>query len=236
MTAAADQFSNAYYKAHRLYGFAAGLLLVLELIGIEESDAAQIPYTSYNLSNPNALPVVVAIGVLYFAFRLTVEWYQQSEGLRSRRASVLDFCLMHVAASSAIGVMLLQRVFGIDTLGLVTFSTYFAVAVFLTAVGFVALLSSVPRLRTRAAFWIVGTSSLLAATLAVYRSKAMRVFEPGVYEPGVYQSGENYWLVLAGTVAGTAAGGLLVGFTYGAITTALNRLFRRPNGSKDTGG
>lgn len=103
------EFSQAYHKAHRHYGFFSALLLGWELVGIDVSTA---PLQNVNivLKSPQALPWVLIALVIYFGFRYLVEWMQSSEQRRKRFISRLDFFVAHGIAGLAVALYFYQTI------------------------------------------------------------------------------------------------------------------------------
>jgi hypothetical protein len=102
------EFAEAYMKAHRTYGAVAGLLLAWEVIGI---DLSREPLTDLKITfkSPEAAPWVLAALLIYFSFRLTVEWYQTDPTRRRLRASIVDYFAAHAIAAASLIVLLVQR-------------------------------------------------------------------------------------------------------------------------------
>lgn len=83
-----------YHKARKLYGLFSGLLMVWSLVGVR-IEQAPIESLKVTLLNPEAVPVMLFFLVLYFAFRLTIEWYQCELNRRTIFASRVDFISAH---------------------------------------------------------------------------------------------------------------------------------------------
>jgi len=103
------QLTEQYYKAHKLYGLFAALLLAWELVGIDLGEDP-FPYLDIKLKSPAAAPWVLLALMVYFGFRVTVEWYQCEERRRQLRASKVDFAVSHVIAGFSLFVLLFQSV------------------------------------------------------------------------------------------------------------------------------
>ncbi len=97
-----------YEKARRAYGAVSALLLAWEFVGI---DVQPTPIESLNvtLKSPQATPYVLIAFVLYFAFRLTIEWHQSAPERRRMPASRVDFWVAHSIGILAIGLYGVQR-------------------------------------------------------------------------------------------------------------------------------
>lgn len=102
-------FGPSYDKARKAYGLAAAVLLAWELIGI---DLGEAPIESLNISlkSPQAAPYVLVTLVVYFAIRLSVEWFQADPQRRQRRASRFDFALAHVIGVSSLTLYAVQAI------------------------------------------------------------------------------------------------------------------------------
>lgn len=100
--------NDAYHKARRNYGLFSGLLIAWELIGVELD---KVPFNNLNivLKSPHAVPYVLIVLVLYFAFRISVEWHQSDPQRRKMKASILDFFIAHGIAIAAVGLYYIQR-------------------------------------------------------------------------------------------------------------------------------
>jgi len=101
LSAAEPDFGASYDKARRAYGLAAAILLAWELIGIDLGEAP-IESLKITLKSPHAAPYVLIALVVYFGFRLTVEWYQTEPRRRQRPASRVDFAVAHALGLVAV--------------------------------------------------------------------------------------------------------------------------------------
>lgn len=97
--------SNAYQKAHKTYVLSAALLASWQLIGIELNTKEK---WGVELKSPHAVPLVLLAMIVYFGYRLTVEWMQCDEERRSHRAANLDFVVAHTIAGFALLLSLFQ--------------------------------------------------------------------------------------------------------------------------------
>lgn len=97
----APHFGSAYDKARKAYGLTSGLLLAWELIGIE-FPGAPLENVKIILKSPQAVPYVLIALVVYFAFRITIEWYQSEPSRRSLWASRVDFAVAHLIGTAAL--------------------------------------------------------------------------------------------------------------------------------------
>ena len=124
-TEAAPPLTDAYHRARRSYGFFGGVLIAWELVGIELNE---IPSPNLNLllKSPAAIPYVLLVLVLYFAFRTSVEWYQCSQLRRETAASLIDFRSAHAIGVFAVWLFCLQRALDLHVAESTTTTTFFA--------------------------------------------------------------------------------------------------------------
>jgi cation transport ATPase len=95
------EFGKAYEYARQAYGLSSGLLIAWELIGIKFSDTP-LENLHVTLQSPQAIPYVLIALVAYFAFRITVEWYQTDQRRRQLLASKFDFWVAHAIAVTSL--------------------------------------------------------------------------------------------------------------------------------------
>ena len=108
-----DAMTDAYHKARRSYGLFSGLLIAWELIGIQVNAS---PFSDFNvtLKSPEAAPYILIALVGYYAFRLTVEWYQCDSSRRALKVSRIDFFIAHFLGFVAVGLYAIQRGLGLQ--------------------------------------------------------------------------------------------------------------------------
>jgi len=110
----APDFSAAYEGARKAYGIASALLLAWEVIGIElagsnvDVSPGPLDKVTISLKSPKAAPMVLIALVLYFAFRMTIEWYQADEKRRDLLSSRLDLAVAHTLGLTAILLFTVQ--------------------------------------------------------------------------------------------------------------------------------
>jgi hypothetical protein len=104
----AEAFSATFDKARKSYGFATALLLAWALIGIDLQPDVLSNY-KLTLKSPQAAPWVLVAAVLYFGFRLTIEWFQTNPARRKMLASRTDFYTAHLLGVLAVSVFLGQK-------------------------------------------------------------------------------------------------------------------------------
>jgi hypothetical protein len=105
----APHFGAAYDKARKAYGLASGLLLAWELIGVDFT-AKPLENLNITLKSPQAIPYVLIALVAYFAFRITIEWYQAEPARRRLMASRADFAVAHIIGAAAILLYAVQAI------------------------------------------------------------------------------------------------------------------------------
>ncbi|SRR6266436_2806380 len=97
--------SSEYHKARKQLMLWAGILFIWELIGI---DLEKIKEAGGNagaiigaIKSPQAVPWALLILVVYFAFKLRIEWGQCNRVRRQGRESRMDYYSAFVVASAA---------------------------------------------------------------------------------------------------------------------------------------
>lgn len=110
--------TEAYHRARRLFALFSGILIVWEYIGVEVADkttgaaTAKVPVadTAVTLRNPEVIPLIIFILVLYFAFRFSVEWVRCPRNVRYQKVSIVDGVFAYLVGLSAIVLFGLQRI------------------------------------------------------------------------------------------------------------------------------
>src|SRR6185437_13020086 len=100
--------TDAYRKAHKNYVLSAALLGSWQLIGITIETKEK---WGVSLKSPAAVPVILFVLVVYFGYRMTVEWLQCDEGRRMHRIAVLDYRVAHAIAAVSVSIAIIQYVF-----------------------------------------------------------------------------------------------------------------------------
>lgn len=104
---AVPHVTDAYHKARRNLIIVSGILLAWEYVGVRvDKTTAEIPGTKtpVYLENPDVLPYVIFLLVLYFLVRLSVEWFQCDSARREQWPCQLD---IFVALSLALAAIVL---------------------------------------------------------------------------------------------------------------------------------
>ena len=169
--------TDAYRKAHKNYVLAGALLGSWQLIGISIDTKGKWGIT---LKSPAAVPLILFALVVYFGYKMTVEWLQCDEGRRMHTVALLDFKIAHGIALSAVIIAIFQYTFQKQVLDVIlthvplwvrmTALSAFMLS-FMTAVTFlvIAIYLRVPRQRHpryyKHAVWLIVVSYLLALAI-----------------------------------------------------------------------
>jgi hypothetical protein len=94
---------EGYSHARKAYGLTSALLMAWELIGVE-LEASPIENLKLTLKSPQAAPYVLIVLIIYFGFRVTIEWYQTDIRRRNLPASRIDFVAAHAIAVAALAL------------------------------------------------------------------------------------------------------------------------------------
>jgi hypothetical protein len=104
-------FGESYDNARKAYSLASALLLAWGMLGVEILEPS-LELFRIKLNSPKAAPYVLIALVAYFAFRLTVEWYQAESNRRDRFESKVDFAVAHMIGAAAILLYEVQTLLG----------------------------------------------------------------------------------------------------------------------------
>lgn len=137
-----SEMSDAYQRARRTYGIVSGLLFAWELIGIRFDAKHPVENLNISLKSPQAVPYVLIVLVLYFAFRLTIEWYQNERWRRNLIPVRIDFIVSHALGTLAIILYLLQLLLNVQVANRISTKVVF---LFLMGIIFGACLLSLIR-------------------------------------------------------------------------------------------
>jgi hypothetical protein len=99
--------SAEYYKARKNYNLFAGLLFLWEFVGIELPNN---PWGNMNIrfKSPEAAPYVLLFILMFYAFRITIEWQQSDVLRRSFSQSKIDYFFSHFIAIVSLSLFFLQ--------------------------------------------------------------------------------------------------------------------------------
>lgn len=102
--------SDHYHQARKQYSLVSGILLAYVLVGIKLPDNGKIiPSAEVALKTPDALPLIFIALLVYFSYRLTIEWNQCSEQRCALLASRIDFYVAHALGILAVAAYLIDR-------------------------------------------------------------------------------------------------------------------------------
>ncbi len=102
--------TDHYHDARKQYTLISGILLAYVLIGIGlPEDGKIIPNASIALKNPNALPIIFLTLLIYFSYRVTIEWNQCDERRRAMTVSRVDFLMAHALGLCSVAAYLIDR-------------------------------------------------------------------------------------------------------------------------------
>ncbi len=107
------ELGQHYYKSRNSLLLFSGLLLAWELIGINLEEATTSGL-KVKIQNTEAIPYVILLLVIYFVFRLIVEWMQSNIIRRKLLQSRIDFVVSLIIPFLSISIYIVQKVFGIS--------------------------------------------------------------------------------------------------------------------------
>lgn len=97
--------TDTYQKAHKNYVLWSALLASWQLIGITLETKEKWGVT---LKSPNAVPLVLFCLVVYFGFKVIIEWSQCDDNRKQHIAARIDYGVAHAIAVSAIVISVVQ--------------------------------------------------------------------------------------------------------------------------------
>ncbi len=105
VTASIPAVTESYQKTHKSYVMATALLASWQLIGItlETKEKWGVSFKS-----PSAIPLILIILVVYFGYRLTIEWLQCDPRRRTNLPAAIDYRVTHGLAIIALIITLIQ--------------------------------------------------------------------------------------------------------------------------------
>ena len=103
--------TNSYQNARKLLILFSAILIAWEYVGIEIGSSVKLPPvgTDINIHNPEIVPSLIFIMVLYFAFRYTVEWWLIPLNERLLVPLVVDRIVTYLVGLASIVVYVFQR-------------------------------------------------------------------------------------------------------------------------------
>src|SRR5438132_6380297 len=106
--------SSEYHKARKQLMLWAAILFIWELVGIDLEKAKEAGGNAAALINsiksPQAVPWALLILVVYFLFKVTIEWYQSNKTRRDTRVAKVDFFSAWVVSFMAIALYIVQTI------------------------------------------------------------------------------------------------------------------------------
>lgn len=116
---APPEMPNAYHRARRQLCLFSAILIFWEYVGIKLGEKVAEPPTTtmplvgikVRLENPEVIPVIMIVIVLYFTFRLTIEWQQIAPKRKLQTASWIDLIASYAIAVFALLIYVLQSIF-----------------------------------------------------------------------------------------------------------------------------
>lgn len=127
--------SEHFYKSRNSLLLFSGLLIAWELIGISLEEASTSGL-KVNIKNVDAIPYVILLLVIYFSYRLIVEWFQSDEGRRSLKQSRIDFYISLAIPVLAILLFFIQKIFGVSVFEKFQFYILFPIAIIFAFVAY----------------------------------------------------------------------------------------------------
>ncbi len=107
------EITESYQKARRIYAGFSGLLLGWEFIGIQFLEAG-VSSLKFGIKNPEAIPYVILILVIYFSYRLTNEWTILDKSSKASKSVKIDFLVSHLLGLLSIIIFVYQQLSGIQ--------------------------------------------------------------------------------------------------------------------------
>jgi cation transporter-like permease len=200
---------NAYNHARKAYGLTSALLMAWELIGVE-LEATPVESLKLTLKSPQAAPYVLIVLVIYFGFRMTIEWYQTDARRRQLRASKVDLAVAHCIAGASLALYAYQTLSQVQLANAIPQNLFVA---FVTGFAVGQVLSTVIGRRGLRDTWDEDWFSKISVLFA----GAFMLFVVGWMLYSVAVSKDFRVLLIAAT--GVAAGA--------GLTRLLNRIVRR---------
>ena len=87
--------SDQYHNARNKYALFSALLLAWSFLGIQIDIKSLFANVNVSLPTPEKLPILLTVLVLYYAYRICIEWNQCDGIRRSYRSSRVDFTVTH---------------------------------------------------------------------------------------------------------------------------------------------
>ncbi len=101
--------SDQYHNARNRYAFLSALLLSWNFLGVQIDIKSLFSNISVSLPTPDKVPILLTGLVLYFAYRICIEWNQCDGTRRSYMSSQVDFAITHLIGFASILTYGLQQ-------------------------------------------------------------------------------------------------------------------------------
>lgn len=100
---------EAYHKARKQYGFFSALLMAWELIGIKVVQGKALMFFNIEFERFHLMPLVLLSLIVYFGFRITIEWMQADVMRTKEKLTQMDFWVSHLIAASSVGILIISE-------------------------------------------------------------------------------------------------------------------------------
>jgi DNA-binding CsgD family transcriptional regulator len=87
--------SDQYHNARNRYALFSALLLAWNFLGVQIDIKSLFANVSVSLPTPEKVPILLTGLVLYYAYRICIEWNQCDGTRRSYTSSQVDFAITH---------------------------------------------------------------------------------------------------------------------------------------------
>lgn len=94
--------SDHYHNARNKYARFSALLLAWGFLGIQIDIRSLFATVSVSLPTPEKVPILLTGLVLYYAYRICIEWNQCDGTRRSYRSSQVDFAITHLIGFASV--------------------------------------------------------------------------------------------------------------------------------------
>jgi hypothetical protein len=216
--------SGQYHKARTQLGLFSGLLLAWELVGIELGEAP-LESVRITLKSPQAAPYVFIALIVYFWFRLAVEWLQCDALRRASLPSRIDYIGAQVLAISALVFYAVQRLLNVQVADFLKLNLVGqGLLGGLLGLAATSILAS-PRLRLSSRAWLSGAISVGVAVVTI-AALVVSVWKP------TWLSKPKEWIGVSGYLS------FLLGFAiaYGLRSIAARVINALGSSARETNG
>jgi DNA-binding CsgD family transcriptional regulator len=88
--------SDQYHSARNKYALFSALLLAWNFLGLQIDIRSIFASVSLSLPTPDKVPILLTGLVLYYAYRISIEWNQCNGTRRDYKSSQVDFAITHL--------------------------------------------------------------------------------------------------------------------------------------------